>query len=213
MRFPPFSVLLRGTLCRFSQISSEKFWWFPKLYVILPTCRIRGNAEERPPNVTHRQRHEVELSYTDFLHLFFVFVFYLNSHSRLNDKHFDKKDRFADIGKSAHNERFVFLWDNSPPFARNPHTSILCITQKTIKNESTTTKEKIKRANRLRGITDKLHGISGVRSQRFFLRFAGMLGRSSRMAYQGRCAQAACKGLGFSHSTPTMHIPLSRFSD
>lgn len=143
MRFPPFSVLLRGTLCPFSQNFLEKFWWFPKLFLILPTCRIRGNAEERPPNVTHRQRHEVGRFPNGKSHLFFVYVFYLNSHSHLNDKHFDKKDTFAVHGKSSQNERFVFLWGIVPPFARNPHTSNLCITQKSIKNESTTANPKM----------------------------------------------------------------------
>ena len=46
------------TFC-FLQISSKKFWWFPKLYLSLQPCRIVGNAEVRPMNVTHRQRHEV----------------------------------------------------------------------------------------------------------------------------------------------------------
>lgn len=138
MRFPPFSVLLRGTLCRFSQISSEKFWWFSKLYLSLQSCRIVGNAEVRPMNVTHRQRHEVGRFPNGKSHLFFVSLFSHNSHSNFCYGHIDKKDTFADLGKSAHNERFVFLWVYSPPFARNPHTSILCITQKTIKNESTT---------------------------------------------------------------------------
>lgn len=123
-RFPPFSVLLRGTLCPFSQIFSEKFWCSPKLYVPLPPCRIMGSAEVRPMNVSQSQRHEVERNPNGLLHLFL-------SH--------DKKDRFTEFGKSSHGERFVFMWDNSPPFARNPHTSILCITQKTIKNEQTTT--------------------------------------------------------------------------
>ena len=143
MRFPPFSVLLRGTLCPISQISSEKFWWLPKLFLSLQSCRIRSNAEVRLPNVTHRQRHEVGRFPCGKSHLFFVFVFYLNSHSRWNDKHFNKKDTFADLGKSAQIKRFVFLWGIMPPFARNPHTSILCITQKTIKNESTTTNPKM----------------------------------------------------------------------
>ena len=143
MRFPPFSVLLRGTLCPFSQISSEKFWWFPKLYLSLQPCRIRSNAEVRLPNVTHRQRHEVELSYTDFLHLFFVPLFAHNSHSNFYCKHIDKKDRFAEFGKSSQNKRFVFLWAITPPFATFSHTSILCITSKCIKNESTTTKQKL----------------------------------------------------------------------
>lgn len=50
----------------------------------------------------------------------------------------DKKDRFADIGKIAPESRFVLKWDNSPPFAQNPHTLIFRFTQKTIKNEQTT---------------------------------------------------------------------------
>lgn len=137
-RFPPFSVLLRGTLCRFSQIFLEKFWWFPKLYLNLQPCRIRSNAEVRLPNVTHRQRHEVELSYTDFLHLFFVYMFSHNSHSNFYYGHIDKKDRFTEFGKSSLDERFVFLWAITPPFATFSNTSILCITSKYIKNESTT---------------------------------------------------------------------------
>ena len=138
MRFPPFSVLLRGTLWGFSQISSENFWWSPKLSLSLQPCRIVGNAEVRPMNVTHRQRHEVGRFPNGKSHLFFVYVFYLNSHSNFYYGHIDKKDTFAVHGKSSHNERFVFLWDYYLAFARNPHTSILCITSKTIKNEQTT---------------------------------------------------------------------------
>lgn len=66
------SVLLRGTLCPFSQIFSKKFWWFPKLYLSLQPCRIVGNAEVRPMNVTQSQRHEVERNPNGLLHLFFV---------------------------------------------------------------------------------------------------------------------------------------------
>lgn len=139
-RFPPFSVLLRGTLCPFSQLFPKKFWWFHKLFLSLQPCRIVGNAEERPMNVTHRQRHEVERNPNGLLHLFFVYMFSHNSHSNLECGHIDKKDRFADLGKSAHDERFVLFWDNSPPFARNPHTLNLCLTTKCIKNESTSTK-------------------------------------------------------------------------
>ena len=139
----PFSVLLRGTLCPFSQISLRKIWQFQKQCLSLQPCRIRGNAEVRPPNVTQRQRHEVELSYTDFLRLFFVPLFAHNSHSNFYCKQIDKKDRFTEFGKSSHNKRFVFLWGIVPPFAQNPHTSILCITSKCIKNESTTTKQKM----------------------------------------------------------------------
>lgn len=51
----------------------------------------------------------------------------------------DKKDRFTELGKSSQNKRFVFRWGIVPPFARNPHTSIFRFTQKTIKNEQTTT--------------------------------------------------------------------------
>lgn len=142
-RFPPFSVLLRGTLCPFSQISLRKIWQFQKQCLSLQPCRIRSNAEVRLPNVTHRQRHEVELSYADFLHLFFVPLFAHNSHSNFYCKHIDKKDRFTEFGKSSQDKRFVFLWRIVPPFARNPHTSILCITSKSIKNESTTTKPKM----------------------------------------------------------------------
>lgn len=159
MRFPPFSVPLHGTLWGFSQNFLEKFWWFPKLSVILPTCRIVGNVEVRPMNVTHRQRHEVGRFPNGKSHLFFVYVFYLNSHSRLNDKHINKKDTFAVHGKSSQNERFVFLWGFVPPFARNPNTSILCITQKSIKNESTSATYQIKRPNRLRREPNKLLGI------------------------------------------------------
>lgn len=119
------------------------FWRLPKLFLSLQSCRIVGNAEVRPMNVTHRQRHEVGRFPNGKSHLFFVFVFYLNSHSSWNDKHFDKKDRFPVLGKSSQKERFVFLWDNPPPFARNPHTSILCITLKTIKNEQTTANTKM----------------------------------------------------------------------
>ena len=135
----PFSDLLRGTLCHFSQISLQKIWQFQKQCLSLQPCRIRGNAEVRPPNVTHRQRHEVELSYTDFLHLFFVTLFANNSHSNFYCKHIDKKDRFTEFGKSSQDKRFVFMWGLVPHFARNPHTSILCISLKTIKNEQTTT--------------------------------------------------------------------------
>ena len=71
MRFPPFSVLLRGTLRYFSQLFTEKFWWFPKLSLSLQACRIVGNAEERPMNVTHRQRHEVGRFPNGKSHLFF----------------------------------------------------------------------------------------------------------------------------------------------
>lgn len=142
-RFPPFSVSLRGTLCHFSQKSLQNFWWLPKLFLYLQPCRIVGNAEVRPMNVTHRQRHEVERNPNGLLHLFFVYMFSHNRYSNFCDKHFDKKDTFAVHGKSLHNERFVFLWDNPPPFARNPHTSILCITSKSIKNESTTTNPKM----------------------------------------------------------------------
>ena len=71
----------------------------------------------------------------------------------------DKKDRFTEFGKSSHDERFLLRWDNSPPFARNPHTRIFRFTQKTIKNEQTTTDNQIKRVNRLRGEPNKLHGI------------------------------------------------------
>lgn len=134
----PISVLLRGTLCPFSQISLRKIWQLQKLSVILPACRIIGNAEVRPMNVTHRQRHEVELSYTDFLRLFFVYMFSHNSHSNFYYGHIDKKDRFTEFGKSSQDKRFVFLWGIVPPFAQNPHTSILCLTSKCIKNESTT---------------------------------------------------------------------------
>lgn len=66
------SVLLRGTLCPFSQISFEKFWWFPKLLLLLSPCRIGSNAEERLLNVTQGQRHEVERNPNGLLHLFFV---------------------------------------------------------------------------------------------------------------------------------------------
>ena len=55
----------------------------------------------------------------------------------------NKKDTFPEVGKSPHNERFVFMWDNSPPFARNPHTLIFRITLKTIKNEQATTETKM----------------------------------------------------------------------
>ena len=72
-------------------------------------------------------------------HLFFVFLFVHNSHSNLECGHIDKKDTFADIGKSSHNERFVFTWAITPPFATFSHTRILCITQNYIKNEQTTT--------------------------------------------------------------------------
>lgn len=47
-----------------------------------------------------------------------------------------KKDRFDDLGKIAPESRFVLSWDNSPPFARNPHTSIFRLTLKTIKKKS-----------------------------------------------------------------------------
>ena len=80
----------------------------------------------------------MEISYTENLHLFFVNVFYLNSRSNRNDNHINKKDRLADFGKSSYNERFVFTWSVSPPLPTFSHTSILCITQKTIKNEQTT---------------------------------------------------------------------------
>ena len=135
----PFSVLLRGTLCPFLQISFEKFWWFPKLYLNLQPCRIVGNAEVRPMNVTHRQRHEVERNPNGLLHLFFVYMFSHNSHSNFYYGHIDKKDRFTEFGKSSQDKRFVFLWGIVPPFARNPHTSIFSFTQKSIKNESTAT--------------------------------------------------------------------------
>lgn len=138
MRFPPFSVLLRGTLCPFSQLSSEKIWQFRKLYLPLPTCRIRSNVEVRLPNVTRSQRHEVEFSYTELLRLFFVFLFSHNRYSSFYYKQIDKNDRFAEFGKIVSKSRFVLRWDNSPPFARNPHTSIFRFTQKTIKNEQTT---------------------------------------------------------------------------
>lgn len=138
-RFPPFSVLLRGTLCPFSQLFLEKFWWFPKLFLILPTCRIVGNAEERPMNVTRSQRHEVGRFPNGKSHLFFVSLFSHNRYSNFNCGHIDKKDRFTEFGKSHHDERFVLKWDNSPPFAQNPHTLIFRFTQKTIKNEQTAT--------------------------------------------------------------------------
>ena len=70
-----------------------------------------------------------------------------------------KKDRFADIDKIDTESRFVLRWDNSQQFARNPHTRIFRFTQKTIKNEQTTTDNQIKRVNRLRGEPNKLHGI------------------------------------------------------
>lgn len=47
----------------------------------MQSCRIRGNAEVRPPNVSHRQRHEVERIPNGILHLFFVPLFAHNSHS------------------------------------------------------------------------------------------------------------------------------------
>lgn len=158
MRFPPFSVLLRGTLCPFSQISSEKFWWFPKLYLSLQPCRIVGNAEVRPMNVTHRQRHEVERNPNGLLHLFFVHLFSHNSHSNFYYGHIDKKDRFAEFGKSSLDKRFVFLWGIVPPFAQNPHTSIFRFTQKTIKNEQTTATNQVECVNRLRRKPNKLLG-------------------------------------------------------
>lgn len=138
MRFPLFSVPLHGTLCSFSQISLQKIWRYQKHCLSLQPCRIRSNAEVRLPNVTHRQRHEVGRFPNGKSHLFFVSLFSHNSHSNFCDNHFDKKDTFADLGKSSQNEQFVFLWGIVPPFARNPHTSILCITSKSIKNESTT---------------------------------------------------------------------------
>lgn len=57
----------------------------------------------------------------------------------MNDNHINKKDRFADFGKSSHNERFVLLRSVSPPLHTFSHTLNLCITSKSIKNESTTT--------------------------------------------------------------------------
>lgn len=143
MRFPPFSVLLRGTLCTFSQISSEKFWWFPKLSISLQSCRIVGNAEVRPMNVTHRQRHEVGRFPNGKSHLFFVSLFSHNSHSNFRCGHIDKKDTFAVHGKSSLNKRFVLNWPIRPESISFSHTSILCITQKTIKNESTTANPKM----------------------------------------------------------------------
>lgn len=137
------SVLLRGTLCHFSQISSGKIWQFRKQCLSLQPCRIVGNAEVRPMNVTHRQRHEVERNPNGLLHLFFVYMFSHNSHSNFYYGHIDKKDRFAEFGKSSQDKRFVFLWAITPPFATFSNTSILCITSKCIKNESTTTKPKM----------------------------------------------------------------------
>ena len=81
-----------------------------------------------------------------------------NSHSNFICGHIDKKDRFTEFGKSSQDKRFVFLWGIIPPFARNPHTLNLCISQKTIKNEQTTTANQIKRINRLRRKPNKLLG-------------------------------------------------------
>lgn len=71
-------------------------------------------------------------------HLFFVYVFYLNSHSNLECKHIDKKDTFADFGKSSQIKRFIVTWAITPPFATFSHTLNLCLTTKCIKNEKTT---------------------------------------------------------------------------
>ncbi len=143
MRFPPFSVLLRGTLCPFSQISSEIFWYLPKLFLSLQPCRIRSNVEVRLPNVTHRQRHEVGRFPNGKSHLFFVSLFSHNSHSNSECRHINKKDTFAVHGKSLHNERFVLNWPIRSESISFFHTQILCIIQKTIKNESTTSNPKM----------------------------------------------------------------------
>ena len=87
-------------------------------------------------NVTRRYGMRCGYSLRKKPHLFFVFVFYLNSHSNLECGHIDKNDTFADFGKSAQEQFFSFGWAITPPFATFSLTSILYITSKTIKNET-----------------------------------------------------------------------------